>query len=57
MKADVKTGILNSVVMSSLDLDNLFDENERYTKRYVLKKIQEKEFESFKRNWSHEINN
>ena len=42
--------------MSSLDLDNLFDENTRYTKRYVLAKIQEKEFESFKRNWLQKIN-
>ena len=43
--------------MSPLDLDILFDDNQRYTKRYVLEKIQEKELESFKRNWSQEINN
>ena len=43
--------------MSSLELDFILDNNEFYTKTHILRIIQEKEFELFKRNWSSELNN
>ena len=42
--------------MSLLELDFIFNDNVYYTKEYVLRLLQEKEFELFKRNWSCDLN-
>ena len=42
--------------MSLLELDFIIIDNVYYTKEYVLRLLQEKEFELFKRNWSCDLN-
>ena len=42
--------------LATLNLEFVLDQNPIYSKRFILERVQENEFDVFKRNWADELN-